>query len=46
MLTPRARIALGAALIAGLALSVAVSALDTNPDGEGDILPPSTERSR
>lgn len=46
MLTPLARICLGLALIAGLALSAALSSLDTNPGGEGDHLPPTNERSR
>jgi hypothetical protein len=46
MLTPIARVCLGLALIASLALSVLLSSLDVNPDGEGAVLPPSTERSR
>lgn len=45
-LTPLARLLLGLALIAGLALSVLLSSLDTNPGGEGDVLPPLNERSR
>ncbi len=40
MLTPRARLWLAAALIAGLALSTLLASLDTNPAGEGDPLPP------
>lgn len=46
MLTPFGRLCLGLALIVGLALSALLSSLDVNPDGEGDILSPSTERSR
>lgn len=46
MLTPFARLGLGLVLIAGLVLSVLLSSLDTNPGGEGAVLPPSTERSR
>ena len=40
MLTPVARVWLAVALVAGLALSAALSSVDTSPDGEGDILPP------